>query len=298
MAIISLINYSSLENNLRLEAEYYQPKYLAIEQKLKKMNAVKIRYYTSKITDGTHFTPHYVDSGVKFYSALNVKENIFDQDDKFKYITHKTHALLYKRCTPAPEDILIRKVGVGPRWSAVIPKTTKEEFSIFVSLALLKVRKEKISPYYLSTFINSFYGQAQLLRIQKGMSQPDLHLEDIAELKIPRFDSRYESEIENLILKGLKYRQSAQSLYIQAQDLLERELGLDKFIFDKPLSYEAKLSEVVGNNRSDAEYYHAKYKPLLNLINSFRTGCLPLTKMINEIMPNIDLRKKLANLII
>jgi type I restriction enzyme S subunit len=168
MAVISIITLSALENNFRFEAEYYQPKYLDLAKIMRLLNAIKVKSYTSKITDGTHYTPHYVDFGIKFYSALNVKENIFDKDDKFKYITAKEHAILYKRCAPEPEDILIRKVGVGPRWSCVIPKNSTEEFSIFVSLALLKIRKDRISPYYLSAFINS-------LKILQNLKSLDLN---------------------------------------------------------------------------------------------------------------------------
>lgn len=266
--MVSIINYSALENKSRIEPEYYQPKYLVIEDKLKKLNALKIINYTSKITDGTHFTPQYVKTGVKFYSALNVKENIFEWEDKFKYISQKEHQLLYRRCSPEPEDILIRKVGVGPRWSCVIQNNIKEEFSIFVSLALLKIRKDKISPYYLSTFINSFYGQSQLLRIQKGMSQPDLHLEDIAELKVPRFLPRQEKDIENMVIKGLELNDLSQSLYTEAQELLEHELGLGNSSLNSFSNiFGTSFHELMDIRRLDSEYYNPKVKSIVKKIS-------------------------------
>lgn len=259
MATWNEIRHSSLSNNLRIEAEYYQKHYLFVEKRMEKLKAEKITKYIKKITDGTHYTPTYVNKGVKFFSALNVKENYFDIDEKYKYISEKEHRVLYKRCNPESGDILIRKVGVGPRWSCVIPNTIKDEFSIFVSLALLKVNTSIISPYYLSTFINSYYGQNQLIRIQKGVSQPDLHLEDIAQLRVPRFSDDLESEIEEMVLKGIASLSKSNILYAQAQEFLDKELGLDSLIPNGKNSYEVPLSSVVNSHRIDAQCYKPEY---------------------------------------
>ncbi|MFH1898385.1 MAG: hypothetical protein ABH886_09165 [Candidatus Desantisbacteria bacterium] len=51
--------------------------------------------------------------------------------------------------------------------------------------------------------------------------------------------------------------------------MLESELGLNKLRFDKPLSYEARLSEVVGNNRADAEFYQPMYETIWKSLRQF-----------------------------
>lgn len=276
MAVWSEIKYSTLSNNIRIEAEYYQEHYLEVESKMKQLCADKVTRYVKKITDGTHFTPKYTDDGVKFYSALNVKENLFEVTDKYKYISNKEHQVLFRRCNPESGDILIRKVGVGPRWSCVIPEMS-EEFSIFVSLALLKVNKTLISPYYLSTFINSRYGQNQLLRIQKGASQPDLHLEDIAQLKVPRFSC--ENEIDKLTISGISKAELSKNLYTQAQQLLEDELGLRNYVLEKSKSCESSFSEIVATNRIDADYYQTHFRQQQGHLSGIQTK--PLRQIVN-----------------
>lgn len=265
----SIIKYSSLSNKLRLEAEYYQNRYLVVEEHLKSLNAEKLTQYTKKITDGTHYTPHYVEKGIKFYSATNVKENYFDISDKFKYISKKEHLSLYKRCNPEPGDILIRKVGVGPRWSCVIPQTISEDFSIFVSVALLKIKNTLISPYYLSTFINCYHGQNQLLRVQKGASQPDLHLEDIAELRVPRFGDKLEYQVEELVIKGLEKQELSRSLYAQAKELLEKELGLDQLVTDKRIYSVSAFANISRSHRLDAQHFQSKFTDLIKHLSNF-----------------------------
>lgn len=255
MAITSVIHLSELENHIRIEAEFYQPKYLEIEKFIKKLRFELLRRVVSKISDGTHFTPNYVERGVKFFSALNVKENYFDYEDKHKFITQAEHETLYRRCNPEAKDVLIRKVGVGPRWSCVISEGLPE-FSIFVSIALLKVKRYKVNPYFLSAFINSKYGQSQLLRLQKGASQPDLHLEDIAELKVPII----EDDLQNLIQEKIQLGEYKLRAFNEGISKAEHELAAGvRFKTEShgtPKGFTVNLSKIVSNKRSDAQCYH------------------------------------------
>ena len=170
--------------DFRTEAEFYKKEYLAIQKRLIEMGAKSlVQGLSTVISDGTHFTPNYIEYGVPFLSALNVQENYLDIAAGYKYISLNEHQELSKRVLPQAGDVLLRKVGVGKRKACVIPQNTFE-FSIFVSVALIRAT---INPYMLSTFINSKFGQAQLLRFNKGISQPDLHLEDIGKMLVPIF---------------------------------------------------------------------------------------------------------------
>jgi type I restriction enzyme, S subunit len=258
MAEFNIIKYSELENNSRIEAEFYRPQYMEIEQRIRTCNYIKLRQACNKISDGTHFTPQYVSQGIPFYSALNVKENYFDYVDKFKYITPAEHKILFKRCNPEANDILLRKVGVGPRWSCVIPEGLSE-FSIFVSVALLKLKRQYFNSYFLCAFINSKYGQSQLLRIQKGVSQPDLHLEDIAEFKVPLFDFEIQNRIAEIFKAAIQKKQLSDSLITLATNFLENELGFDSIILKKIIHNQIMLSEITQIHRIDAQCYKPEY---------------------------------------
>jgi type I restriction enzyme S subunit len=58
-----------------------------------------------QVSDGPHFSPNYVDSGVLFISARNIKVNGWSLDDA-KYITEKDYNEFSKRVIPEIGDVL------------------------------------------------------------------------------------------------------------------------------------------------------------------------------------------------
>ena len=269
MALFNVVNLHEIQNRIRIEAEFYRPDYVECYKTIEQMPHLKLRQNCQKISDGTHFTPRYTESGVKFYSAINVKENVFAYDGSHKFISAQEHKTIHKRCPVQAGDILIRKVGVGPRWSCVVPEGL-DQFSIFVSVALVRPGN-KLLPHYLSTFINSRYGQLQLLRLNKGISQPDLHLEDIGELIIPDLGQDIQQEIAEISLRAESIRENSKQLYAQAQQLIESELGLDKLRFSKTMGYTAQFSELELSHRLDAQHYQAHFSQLLNHLTQLPT---------------------------
>ncbi len=96
------------------------------------------------ITDGTHFTPKYVDDGIPFYSVENVTADEFKNT---KFIAPSEHQKLIKRCKPERGDLLLTRIGS-------IGETKLIEWdvnaSIYVSLALLKVNGDVNARYLYS----------------------------------------------------------------------------------------------------------------------------------------------------
>ncbi|HEE9131763.1 TPA: restriction endonuclease subunit S [Campylobacter coli] len=104
------------------------------------------------ITDGTHKTPNYIETGIPFLSVKNISKGFFDLSD-VKYISLEEHNKLIKRAKPEFEDILICRIGTLGK---AIKISLEFEFSIFVSLGLLKP-KIKIISDYLVYFLNSYF---------------------------------------------------------------------------------------------------------------------------------------------
>jgi type I restriction enzyme, S subunit len=135
-----------------------------------------------KITDGTHLRPTYIDTGVPFLSVKNVRPGrIYDADIKF--ISPEQHSAYVKRCRPERGDILYTKVGVTYGFAAI--NTLEYEFSIYVSLALLKYPQSLIAPRFMELCMNSPVVYAQAKKRIKGIGRPDLHLEEIRDFKFP-----------------------------------------------------------------------------------------------------------------
>ena len=107
----------------------------------------------SKISDGTHKTPTYVDSGIPFLSVQNISKGYFDLSI-IKHITHEEHNRLCQRIKPMKDDILICRIGTLGR---AIRNTLDFEFSIFVSLGIIRLLSPDLVDYVI-TAINSNYG--------------------------------------------------------------------------------------------------------------------------------------------
>jgi type I restriction enzyme S subunit len=133
-----------------------------------------------KITDGTHKTPKYTESGIEFLSAKDLKDGEIKWNSG-KFISLKEHELLVKRCNPELGDILLAKSGsLGS--VAIINKN--HAVSLFESLCLIKHDREKIEALFLTSMIRNPRMQTHLIGKNKGIAIKHLHLVDIRKLKI------------------------------------------------------------------------------------------------------------------
>lgn len=139
----------------------------------------KLKYLTKLIADGTHITPVYVEKGFPFIRITDVEEDHINWD-QIRYISPKEHKELTKTRKGQLGDILLSKNGTIGK---VIEVTWQEEFSFFVSLCLIRFKKN-ILPKYFSYFFKSDIVYDQLNEGSKTTSVTNLHLEKIKELKM------------------------------------------------------------------------------------------------------------------
>lgn len=134
-----------------------------------------------KITDGTHKTPKYTNNGIPFLSVKDISKGVIDFSDT-RFITKEEHNELIKRCKPEKNDLLYSKVG-----TTGIPKVVDvdNEFSIFVSLALLKPNFKLIESRFFEYLLKSpnVYSQAQAKT--RGVANRNLVITDIKSIQIP-----------------------------------------------------------------------------------------------------------------
>ena len=164
-----------------------------------------------KITDGTHTTPNYTDSGIPFLRVTDITKS----NTSKKFISEEEHTKLIKRCHPEKGDVLYSKNGtIG------IAKVVdwEEDFSIFVSLALIKPRRELVDSRYLEYFLNSDTAYEQAISRSKSGTVTNLHLVDIKTIKIPLPTL----ETQQAIVAEIE---AEQSLVAANRELIERMEG-------------------------------------------------------------------------
>ena len=141
----------------------------------------RLQSISSILTDGTHKTPEYSDSGYMFLSSKNVTSGKIDWENVM-YIPEYLHEELYGRLAPAKDDILLAKNGTTGV-AAIVDH--EEVFDIYVSLALIRIINNMIFPEYILHTIGSSYIQNYFNSSLKGIGVPNLHLEHIRKTLIP-----------------------------------------------------------------------------------------------------------------
>ena len=172
--VAEIEGYQKVIDGARAVLENYRP-HITIDPTWPRPELSEV---TTKITDGTHKTPVYTDSGIPFWRVTDLTGS----NDSKKFICEEEHRELIKRCNPEKGDVLYSKngtIGVAKLvdWDF--------EFSIFVSLALLKPNREVLNPHYLECFLNSDAAYSQAAARSKSGTVTNLHLVDIRTIKIP-----------------------------------------------------------------------------------------------------------------
>ena len=141
----------------------------------------RLQSISSILTDGTHKTPEYSDSGYLFLSSKNVTSGKIDWENVM-HIPEYLHEELYERLAPAKDDILLAKNGTTGI-AAIVDRN--EVFDIYVSLALIRIVNNLVFPSYVLYAIGSPYVQEYFNNSLKGIGVPNLHLEHIRKTLIP-----------------------------------------------------------------------------------------------------------------
>ena len=134
----------------------------------------------NKLTDGTHRTPKYSTSGVKFVSVKDMSSGVLLLNNT-KFITESEHKELFARCDPVKGDMLLSKVGTTGVPAIV---DTDEPFSLFVSVALLKYSHNCLDEGFLYYLLKSPLVQLQAAENTRGVGNKNWVLDAIAKTVI------------------------------------------------------------------------------------------------------------------
>ena len=139
------------------------------------------------IYDGTHSTPNYTESGVKFASV----ENIGNLYATRKYISEKDFKK-YK-IKPRIGDVMMTRIGsVGV--CTVVDRN--EALAFYVSLALLRPQLDKVQSRFLKYAIESIHGRKELRKRTLINAVPiKINKDDIGKVTIPLPPIEIQSEI-------------------------------------------------------------------------------------------------------
>lgn len=221
----------------------------------------------SEIFDGTHQTPKYVDSGVKFVSV----ENINDLYSTDKYITKDAFDADFKN-KPRANDILMTRITAGEIGATAIVKND-EPLGYYVSLALIRPNNYCLSGYlnqYIST--NIFKNELHKRIIHTAFPKK-INLGDINDCEVSYPSKEEQIKIANFLTA---MDEKISQLNEQHQLMIQYKKGVMQKIFSQEIRFkddngeefgeweEKKLSEIAyittgSSNREDSHEKNGMY---------------------------------------
>ncbi|MBP9849302.1 MAG: restriction endonuclease subunit S [Flavobacterium sp.] len=132
------------------------------------------------VRDGPHVSPKYSENGIPILSTRNIRP--FELiNEEIKYVSIETYTEMTKRFKPQKGDILLTKGGTTGFAKIV---DWDWDFCIWVHLAALRVKKD-VSPKYIESALNSYYGYNQSQEHTRGIANKDLGLKRMIKIKLP-----------------------------------------------------------------------------------------------------------------
>ncbi|MBK9716796.1 MAG: restriction endonuclease subunit S [Saprospiraceae bacterium] len=136
------------------------------------------------LTCGVASTPTYVDEqiGVPFLSAQNVRDGVVVLD-KYSFISKEFHQKLTNRNKPSKGDILYSRVGAKYGEAGVVEHNF--EFSVYVSVTLIRPKKELLNNYFLKNYLNSPRIKDLAKKSISSSGVPNLNVNSVREFPVP-----------------------------------------------------------------------------------------------------------------
>lgn len=142
----------------------------------------QLKELATTITDGPHKTPVYVDDGIPFVTVQNMVSGTLDFTG-LKYITAEDHLEISRRCKPEEGDVLYSKDGATRGHPCFVD--TERVFNIFVSVALIKPKRDLLDGKYLCHVLRSQWIRDHMLEKSRGDMIPHIVLREIRAFPIP-----------------------------------------------------------------------------------------------------------------
>ena len=259
----------------RIDVAFFNPVYQKTMDELKRIANNKDRkvedldFFLKKISP-THLTggatPRgavYVEDGVKFLRIQNIRENEI-RLDKCVRIVPEIHERELKRSQLKQDDVLLTITG-SYGLAAVVSKDIGET-NINQHIVKIELDQSKITPQYLSFYLNSELSRSQMDRAVTGSSRLALDYSSIRALKIAcpielTEQEKITKEITTLRMEANSKLSQAKELATSDQDYILNELNLA--LPNIPSINTFSVDAGLLLNRFDAIAHNPRYHELL-----------------------------------
>ena len=159
----SIVDYQSIvdaSHSLRFDAEFFRPDYLQVQRRLEAIGSRKLVDFQVNIRHPKEIKRNYVDNGVLFLRAQNVRPLSIDLTSNPVYISEEDAERLQDN-TIHYKDILITRSGANAGQCAIY----LEDRRAISSSHTFILQSGNLNPFFLAIFLNTKRGTAL---IEKG----------------------------------------------------------------------------------------------------------------------------------
>ncbi|EKT7745502.1 restriction endonuclease subunit S [Campylobacter coli] len=286
ISVLKLSEVQKDNESKRIDSEFFKKEYF---DAMETMQLNQVEY----LGDNMKFNSRY--SQPKYDETSKIKV-INSQYIRNEYIDYENAKSGYGKIVPK-ESVLINATGVGTLGRVFI-NILDFDFSIDSHINVIVVKnKTYLNPYFLAIFLQSYYGQIQIIRYYSGTSgQIEIYPRDFNYFKIPIFPMEFQLEIQNLVKDSHKALEESKELYKKAEETLYLELGLDpknplQSLLDSKTNNPTKSLNIsihtlkesfLKTGRLDSEYYQSKYEDIEKFIKSYPNGYDSFSNIINN----------------
>ena len=255
MAVWSETSFREVIDSTRIDADYYDPKYIYLNTILSW--GAPLKEYVLSLVHPAEFTRQYSNEGRRVIRTQNVRPLCIEYDSNVVFLDESIASGITRNHLK-DEDILITRTGANFGQCSIFYSNSQP--SIATSHTLILRTNDGIDPAYLALFLNTRHGRLLIDRGMYGSSQPEIAPKYLSRIPIPRFPALIETNLAKNVRKAYLLRKEASETYKQAQELLESELGLDKLRFDTPVGHTTRygitsLSDIFEAGRNDAQCF-------------------------------------------
>lgn len=140
---------------------------------------VSVERLSIKVADGVHKKPQYVNDGIPFITVRNLTAGPGIDFSETSFVTQADHEEFCRRTHPEPGDLLVSKDGT---LGVIRLIEADRPFSIFVSVALIKLNDKRMSRY-MRYALESPVVQKQMVGVGTGLQH--IHLRDLRQDVVP-----------------------------------------------------------------------------------------------------------------
>lgn len=262
---ISEVLLSELNEEFRIDAQFFKKQYLLEEQFIRNFNRISIGA-CAFITDGPHGY-HIVDeqSDIAMLTARCAKEWFANRElaDTISLLTHQSSM----RSSLDVNDLILSTRGTVGLCAIVELETLTANIDQDVARICFN-NDAPIQSHFALAYINSKFGQDWVQRNSTGMVQQGLSLAKVRAFPIPVLSISLQNRVTDIVQQASYVRKQNKNLLKKAETTLLQALGLSNWQAPEPLSYIRSSRDAFAAGRLDAEYFHPAKTAALAILQS------------------------------